>query len=272
MGFLPLFGWHAAESPNQECLFVEVMDYNYLVFLYFATIITPALLMLAFYTHIYRVIIKQVCISRRSPDQISHNLPLISFKVRQIVTMNPASDLSRRSSTAQIQVAPPGRTGHTGTMLRVLGAARKRDVKATQNLSIIVLFFMICWIPLYTINCIKAFCQECYVHPKVTLFCIILSHLNSAVNPVLYAYHLKDFRLALKNLMLKLMGVDIDQQAEAIHRFSLASQHRLQSMDSNMRSTQPRLYVGECECASSAFASRSMVYLFCSPLLCLRPM
>ncbi|EDX14976.1 GD17311 [Drosophila simulans] len=199
-----------------------VMDYNYLVFLYFATIITPALLMLAFYTHIYRVIIKQV---------------------RQIVTMNPASDLSRRSSAAVVQVTTPGRGGHTGTMMRVLGAARKRDVKATQNLSIIVLFFMICWIPLYTINCIKAFCPECYVHPKLTLFCIILSHLNSAVNPVLYAYHLKDFRAALKNLLLKMMGVDIDQQAEAIHRFSVASQHRLQSMDSNMRSTQPRLYV-----------------------------
>ncbi|XP_017008663.2 uncharacterized protein AdoR isoform X1 [Drosophila takahashii] len=224
VGFLPLFGWHADVNHNQECLFVEVMDYNYLVFLYFATIITPALLMLAFYTHIYRVIIKQV---------------------RQIVTMNPASDLSRRSSAAVVQVTTPGRAGHTGTMLRVLGAARKRDVKATQNLSIIVLFFMICWIPLYTINCIKAFCPDCYVHPKLTLFCIILSHLNSAVNPVLYAYHLKDFRAALKNLLLKMMGVDIDQQAEAIHRFSVASQHRLQSMDSNMRSTQPRLYVGE---------------------------
>ncbi|XP_017131842.1 uncharacterized protein LOC108149009 isoform X2 [Drosophila elegans] len=222
VGFLPLFGWHADVQHNQECLFVEVMDYNYLVFLYFATIITPALLMLAFYTHIYRVIIKQV---------------------RQIVTMNPASDLSRRSSAAVVQVTTPGRSGHTGTMLRVLGAARKRDVKATQNLSIIVLFFMICWIPLYTINCIKAFCPDCYVHPKLTLFCIILSHLNSAVNPVLYAYHLKDFRAALKNLLLKMMGVDIDQQAEAIHRFSVASQHRLQSMDSNMRSTQPRLYV-----------------------------
>ncbi|KAH8334686.1 hypothetical protein KR074_001460 [Drosophila pseudoananassae] len=226
VGFLPLFGWHNKDvGHNQECLFVEVMDYDYLVFLYFATIITPALLMLAFYTHIYRVIIKQV---------------------RQIVTMNPASDLSRRSSAAAVQVTTaPGRGGHAGTMLRVLGAARKRDVKATQNLSIIVLFFMICWIPLYTINCIKAFCPDCYVHPKLTLFCIILSHLNSAVNPVLYAYHLKDFRAALKNLLLRMMGVDIDQQAEAIHRFSMASQHRLQSMDSNMRSTQPRLYVGE---------------------------
>jgi len=103
------------------------------------------------------------------------------------------------------------------------------------------------------------------VHPKLTLFCIILSHLNSAVNPVLYAYHLKDFRAALKNLLLKMMGVDIDQQAEAIHRFSVASQHRLQSMDSNMRSTQPRLYVGECECALSPWnCGKIPITLVCS--------
>ena len=62
VGLLPLFGWHADVGPNQACLFVEVMDYDYLVFLYLATIITPALLILAFYAHIYKVIIKQVIV------------------------------------------------------------------------------------------------------------------------------------------------------------------------------------------------------------------
>ncbi|EAT35886.2 AAEL011970-PA, partial [Aedes aegypti] len=181
IGFLPLFGWH--ETPQVDtCLFLKVMDYDYLVFLYFSTIITPALIMLAFYAHIYRVIIKQL---------------------RQIVTMNPSGGLSsesRRSSESsriRISAIKPGRcksNGHGGTMLRVLGAAQKREVKATQNLSIIVLFFMICWIPLYTINCVVAFCRDCTIPPTLMLFCIILSHLNSAVNPLLYAYHLKDFR------------------------------------------------------------------------------
>lgn len=62
VGFLPLFGWHndSVSLTLETCHFVKVMDYNYLVFLYFATIITPALLMLAFYAHIYRVIVKQV--------------------------------------------------------------------------------------------------------------------------------------------------------------------------------------------------------------------
>ena len=59
VGFLPLFGWNAGEGVP-ECSFTKVMDYNFLVFLYFATIVFPALLLAAFYAHIYNVILKQV--------------------------------------------------------------------------------------------------------------------------------------------------------------------------------------------------------------------
>lgn len=58
IGFLPLFGWH--KEVTEGCLFVEIMDYNYLVFLYFTTIITPALILAIFYGLIYKVILKQV--------------------------------------------------------------------------------------------------------------------------------------------------------------------------------------------------------------------
>lgn len=94
------------------------------------------------------------------------------------------------------------RGGNSPTKLRVLGAARKSEVKATQNLSIIVAFFAVCWMPLYTINCVQAFCDECSVPTALIHGCIILSHLNSAGNPLLYAYHLKDFRNAFRSLLL----------------------------------------------------------------------
>ncbi|KRT80974.1 G protein-coupled receptor [Oryctes borbonicus] len=171
-------GWHNADSPeaNRECYFLKVVDMNYLVFLYFGTIITPALVLAAFYAHIYRVVLKQL---------------------RQIVTISPTHGSSSTSL---------GRTGNGGTMLRMLGAAQKREVKATQNLSIIVLFFMICWIPLYTINCVIAFCSHCEINETFMSLCIILSHANSAGNPILYAYHLKDFREALRNFLYSLVG------------------------------------------------------------------
>ncbi|XP_068630148.1 adenosine receptor A3 [Battus philenor] len=168
VGLLPLFGWHAAVDSAPGCYFVEVMDYNYLLFLYFATIVTPSVLLAAFYAHIYRVVVKQMS---------------------AVVTVEGSH----------------GRSAG-GTMLRVLGAAQKREVKATQNLAIIVFFFIVCWIPLYTINAVKAFIPELDIPNTLTYFSIIFSHLNSAINPLLYAYHLKDFRAALKGLICTVIG------------------------------------------------------------------
>lgn len=89
---------------------------------------------------------------------------------------------------------------NTRTTVHILADARRKEVKATQNLSIIVLFFIICWMPLYTINCIQAFCENCGVPDLIINMCIILSHLNSAGNPLLYAYRLSDFRAAFRSM------------------------------------------------------------------------
>lgn len=74
----------------------------------------------------------------------------------------------------------------------------KREVRTAKNLAIIVVFFMICWIPLYTVNCVQAFCSKCKVPIWLLDTFIVLSHVNSALNPFLYAYHMTDFRNALK--------------------------------------------------------------------------
>lgn len=230
VGFLPLLGWRASSAgPTQACLFVQVMNYDYLVFLYFATIILPAMLLLLFYAHIYTVIMKQV---------------------RKTVTIGGAGGTGDKPHKPTLMSMT---RSQGGTMLRVLGAARKREVKATQNLSVIVLFFMICWLPLYTINCIKAFCHDCEIPAWLTLFLIILSHLNSAMNPLLYAYHLKDFRAALKSLICRVFGVKVEQE-EINYRFSVHSQNRLASRMEKMRGAagqQPKIYIGMHNCLNN---------------------
>uniref|UniRef100_A0A182W5H5 G-protein coupled receptors family 1 profile domain-containing protein n=1 Tax=Anopheles minimus TaxID=112268 RepID=A0A182W5H5_9DIPT len=218
IGFLPLFGWH--EDPTEDaCLFVKVMNYDYLVFLYLVTIIIPAVLLLAFYMHIYRVIVKQ-------RKQI---LSVNSIDSRFTANLASMED----SNIAQSMRCSKRRTKKdncNGTMLRVLRAAQNREVKATQNLSVIVLFFMICWMPLHTINCIVAFCPQCHIHAPVMLFVITLSHLNSALNPLLYAYHLKDFRAALKKLILSIFGIApaVPQPAECVNCISTLAQQQQQ--------------------------------------------
>lgn len=175
-------GWHGASAnwaAEEKCFFTHIMDYNYLVFLYFATIITPSIILIVFYGLIYRVILKQV------------------YKTSSSLRVSPSTRHTIFSSpSAASSAAEAANETH---MIRMLSsAAQKREVKATQNLSIIVAFFMICWVPLYTINCVNAFCDQCFVNEAVTYFAIILSHLNSAINPLLYAYHLKVSRAIIK--------------------------------------------------------------------------
>lgn len=175
------------------------------------------------------------------------------FQLKQIVTMNPEGGSSKRGRGRgkRDRDAAEAKAGGGGTMLRVLGAAQKREVKATQNLSIIVLFFMICWIPLYTINCIKAFCPACHIDATWTDFCIILSHLNSAVNPLLYAYHLRDFRAALKSLIYKIFGMkETNPPCENYYKPSIVSHTQRNQSCMEKRSSaahthnqQPKIYV-----------------------------
>ncbi|KAK7080568.1 hypothetical protein SK128_021378 [Halocaridina rubra] len=122
--------------------------------------------------------------------------------LRNIVSTKHVNSESEKSS--KISDGDSRRSSTLSHMLHQVTHASRREVKAAKSLSIIVLFFMMCWFPLYTINCVHAFCgpNQCAVPIPVMDITIILTHLNSAINPFLYAYHMKDFRHALKAFIL----------------------------------------------------------------------
>lgn len=78
----------------------------------------------------------------------------------------------------------------------------KREIKVTLNIFIIVLFFVLCWLPLNVMKSIRISCKTCIIPENFISYGIVLTHFNSAINPLLYAYHLRDFR----HEILKLLG------------------------------------------------------------------
>ncbi|XP_048371007.1 adenosine receptor A2a [Sphaerodactylus townsendi] len=71
----------------------------------------------------------------------------------------------------------------------------QKEVHAAKSLAFIVGLFAICWLPLHIINCFNYFCPLCMRPPIwVMNFAIILSHANSVVNPLIYAYRIREFR------------------------------------------------------------------------------
>ncbi|XP_057209741.1 adenosine receptor A1-like [Triplophysa rosa] len=94
------------------------------------------------------------------------------------------------------------------------GAAKmKKEMKMATSLFLVLFLFTACWIPLHIINCFLLLCPSCPVPLPLLLTAIILSHANSAVNPVLYAYKMKTFRKAFKAIFMCGRGItDVDDQ------------------------------------------------------------
>ncbi|XP_037397854.1 adenosine receptor A1-like [Pygocentrus nattereri] len=76
------------------------------------------------------------------------------------------------------------------------------EARKATSIFVLVFVFALCWIPLYTVNCVHLFCPHCKIPLPLSLITIILSHANSAINPLLYAYKLKSFRDAFKAIFL----------------------------------------------------------------------
>ncbi|KAM9847076.1 adenosine receptor A2b [Aulostomus maculatus] len=77
----------------------------------------------------------------------------------------------------------------------------QREIRAAKSLSIIVGLFAICWLPVHILNCLTLF-YEGLDKPDIIMYvAIILSHANSAVNPIIYAYRIQDFRNTFRKIL-----------------------------------------------------------------------
>ncbi|RVE65651.1 hypothetical protein OJAV_G00118710 [Oryzias javanicus] len=148
-----------------ECFFEKVVTLHYMVYFnFFGCVLVPLLVMLVIYAHIFMAARRQ--------------LRLMSLKVSQ----TPA----------------PGQRAPTPSSSR---SFLQREVRAAKSLAIIVGLFALCWLPLHIINCYNHLCRNCErPHILVMNIAIILSHANSAVNPFIYAYRIREFRQTFQKI------------------------------------------------------------------------
>ncbi|NXT64508.1 AA3R protein, partial [Chaetops frenatus] len=81
-----------------------------------------------------------------------------------------------------------------GTGVRGAGAFYGQEFKTAKSLALVLFLFAISWLPLCIINCVFYFYPESQIPPYLMYLAILLSHANSAMNPVVYAYKIKKFK------------------------------------------------------------------------------
>ncbi|XP_018101562.1 adenosine receptor A2b [Xenopus laevis] len=81
----------------------------------------------------------------------------------------------------------------------------QKEINAAKSLAIIVGLFAFCWLPIHILNCITLFEPDFYkTKPEWVMYmAIILSHANSVVNPIIYAYKIRDFRYTFRKILSK---------------------------------------------------------------------
>lgn len=167
-------GWNTTTSTRSnscpdgltECLFEEVVTLNYMVYFnFFSCILLPLMVMLVIYAHIFMAARRQ--------------LRLIGLKDAH----TPAP-------------------GEATSPLRASRSTLQKEVHAAKSLAIIVGLFALCWLPVHIINCFNYLCQDCKrSHIWLMNIAIILSHANSAVNPFIYAYRIREFRQTFRRIL-----------------------------------------------------------------------
>ncbi|RXM28619.1 ABC transporter G family member 14 [Acipenser ruthenus] len=71
-----------------------------------------------------------------------------------------------------------------------------KELRLAKSLALVLFLFAVSWLPLHILNCVTLFCPSCKKPMVLTYIAIFLSHANSAVNPIIYAFRIKKFRTA----------------------------------------------------------------------------
>ncbi|XP_009330253.1 PREDICTED: adenosine receptor A3-like [Pygoscelis adeliae] len=69
-----------------------------------------------------------------------------------------------------------------------------KEYKMAKYLALILFLFAVSWLPLGILNCISYFCPSCTIPQPLMYLSILLSHANSAMNPVIYAFKIQKFK------------------------------------------------------------------------------
>ncbi|KAI7794628.1 putative adenosine receptor A1-like [Triplophysa rosa] len=158
LGFTPLFGWHndSLESP--------LLNSSYITCTFLAVISLP-----------YMVYFNYLCCIL---------LPLAVMTLLYALVFYSLRKRLRREDETPV----PGES-----KLRVFLIKEKR---LACSLALVLLLFAACWMPLHLMNCILLSSGPKGV-PQIAFYAgILLSHANSAINPVIYALRISKIREA----------------------------------------------------------------------------
>lgn len=98
-----------------------------------------------------------------------------------------------------------------------------KELKIAKSLALVLFLFALSWIPLHTLNCITLFCSSCQTPSILTYIAIFLTHGNSAMNPIVYAFRIKKFRTTFLQIWHQYICCETDKNANNLDNNELGT-------------------------------------------------
>lgn len=114
---------------------------------------------------------------------------------------------------------------------KVSGRKFVRELKLAKTLGIVILCFVVCWLPFEIINImilVDEGVANCNVEIPDTVTCW-LAYMNCSLNPVLYAFSSPEYRRAFKKLLLIRMQGSADVELVALNSQSNTAENGVKS-------------------------------------------
>ncbi|KAJ4924231.1 hypothetical protein JOQ06_000471 [Pogonophryne albipinna] len=134
---------------------------------------------------------------------------LIDTETTAVFTNPGLRSASSGSSSSSCGAADP-RPGEPNEVRS--GLRSRQEVRKATSLFLVLFLFIVCWMPIHIINCVLLLCPQCRVPMSLTLAAVLLSHANSALNPILYAYRMRSFRHTLIRMWRALRSFRLKRQ------------------------------------------------------------
>ncbi|KAJ7303889.1 hypothetical protein JRQ81_011398 [Phrynocephalus forsythii] len=80
----------------------------------------------------------------------------------------------------------------------------RKELHTATSLFLLLFFFTVCWLPVHILNIVALVCPSCCIPNLFGLTTVILSHANSAINPVVYVFRMRSFRKAFEGALARL--------------------------------------------------------------------
>ncbi|KAJ7331844.1 hypothetical protein JRQ81_014024 [Phrynocephalus forsythii] len=97
-----------------------------------------------------------------------------------------------------------------------------KELHIAKSLALVLFLFAVSWLPLHTRNCVSFFCPSCHIHNIFTNIAIFLTHGNSAMNPIVYAFRIKKFRTTFLQIWNRYFCCKADKNMNNIDNTDIA--------------------------------------------------